>query len=288
MSQATIPIHTRLALLLEEFREWGMMVLGRIGHVWIGNLLVLAAFAWRLLLAAPYVLGELGSLAFPKVVGRWGRQFFRTFFRGVVLVAVLGLAAALGIGAVARLAGTFLQPFVESVLLVILVRDVAPLGLAVALAARMGASITAKLGVFPATIGQKTVTFGPREITKRVVPLVVAGVATAPLFFFVLAWFILAGYETAGDLGELAKGGAGRFFRGEMWPPLADGAWRATAFGGIVSFVAAALGVRSAEHFESPAGEALELNDAVWEASVISVLFCAFWTIYRLAGAGAL
>jgi ABC-type transporter Mla maintaining outer membrane lipid asymmetry permease subunit MlaE len=269
----------------DELRGWALHVLDRIGHVCFENPVTLLAFAGRLLSAAPAGLAELGSRRGLVVLGRLARQFFRTLLRSLVLVAALGVAAAMGIGAVARLGGSFFQPLLEQVVLVVVLRDLAPLALAVALAARMGVSITTRLAVLPARRSRETVTFGPREMNRIVLPPLLAGAATAPVLFVVLGWFIANGYQSYGSIRALLQAPL-RFPVPDLWPALAAGAWRAAAFGWIVAYVAAALGVRSAERFSSEAGEELELNDAVWEASVISLLLCAGITAFFLTRAG--
>jgi ABC-type transporter Mla maintaining outer membrane lipid asymmetry permease subunit MlaE len=221
------------------------------------------------------------------VAARLGQQFFRTLIRGVVLVAALGIAGGLVIGTLSRIGGSFLQPLMEEGVLKVVVRDLAPLGLAVALAGRMGVSITAKLAVLPARLKRETLVFGRREINELVVPQLVAGLTTAPLLFFLLAWFLLAGYESSGRLMELLlHASPRRFFAPELWPPLAAGAWRSAAFGWVVAFVASALGVRAAERFASTAGEEIELTNAVWESSVTAILICTAFTIIFLTRAG--
>ena len=271
-----------------DLDHWVGHVLRRMWHAWVENPWTLLSFAWRLVAAVPYGLAQLGSANLGRAIGLLLRQFSRTLMRSVIPVAALGLAGALGIGAVMRLGGSLIQPLFEGVVLPILVRDVGPLALAVALTARMGASITAKLAVLPADLSSDTVTFDDRELNEGVFPRILAGFVTAPVLFLLFSWLFLAGYEAAGNLGEMLVAGAPRFFRlpPETWSPLLDGAVRSVWFGGIVGFVAAAMGVRAAEHVASRAEEGLELNDAVWEASVISILACAAWTILSLGQAG--
>jgi ABC-type transporter Mla maintaining outer membrane lipid asymmetry permease subunit MlaE len=267
-------------------RGWALRVLDRIGHVWFENPMTLVAFIGRLFAAAPLGLAALGSSRAGSVATRLGQQFFRTLIRGVVLVAALGIAGGLVIGTLSRIGGSFLQPLIEEGVLKVVVRDLAPLGLAVALAGRMGVSITAKLAVLPARLKRETLVFGRREINEFVVPQLVAGLTTAPLLFFLLAWFLLAGYESSGRLMELLYASPGRFFVPELWPPLAAGAWRSAGFGWVVAFVASALGVRAAERFASSGGEEIELTNAVWESSVTAILICTAFTIIFLTRAG--
>lgn len=271
-----------------DFDCWVGRVLRRTRHVWVENPWTLLSFAWRLAAAVPYGLAQLGSRNVGRAFGLLLRQFFKTFFRSVVPVAALGVAGALGIGAVLRLGGSLVQPLFEGNVLPILVRDVGPLALAVGLAARMGVSMTVKLAVLPEERGAGILTFGHRELNEAVFPRILAGIVTAPFLFALLAWLFLAGYESAGNLAEMLVAGAPRFFRlpPETWPPLVDGAQRSMVFGGIVGYVAAALGVRAAEHFAPSAEEGFGLNNAVWEASAISILACAGWTILSLGQAG--
>jgi ABC-type transporter Mla maintaining outer membrane lipid asymmetry permease subunit MlaE len=193
------------------------------------------------------------------------------------------------VGTLARAAGSFFLPLIEGQILPILVGDLAPLGLAVALASRMGASIATQLAVLPARRGQRVVMFDDREMHAKVVPHVVAGLGTAPLLFLVMGACLLTGYEAFGSVRELGSVGPSRFFMPSvwppsltLWPPLVTGAFRAMGFGFVVSFVACALGVYAAEHYDSEPGERIEPNEAVWESSAISLVICAVYTMIFL------
>ncbi|HKP74350.1 MAG TPA: ABC transporter permease [Longimicrobiaceae bacterium] len=259
----------------------------RTGHVWLENPLTIVTFIGRLIAAIP-----AGVRAFRTRAGaarasrRLIGQFLGTLLRGVVLVGVLGLAGGLAVGTLARAAGSFFLPLIEGTVLPILVRDLAPLGLAVALAARMGASISTQLAVLPAQRHLPVVIFNARELNRRAVPHVVAGFGTAPLLFLVMGACLLTGYEAFGSVRELARASPARFFTPAVWPPLVTGAIRAMGFGGVVSIVACALGVYAAEHYDSDTGERIEVNQAVWESSAISVVICAVYTIVFLKTAG--
>ncbi|MFL5383426.1 MAG: ABC transporter permease [Longimicrobiaceae bacterium] len=266
-------------------RAWALHVLDRIGHVWFENPLTLVTFMGRLLAASGVGFAALASRRAGAVLARLGRQLSGTFFRGVAVVIALGMAGGLVIGTFSRLGGSVVQPLLEDLVLPVVVRDLAPLGLAVALAGRMGASITTKLAVLPARLGRPAMDFRDRELNRHVVPQLVAGLVTAPLLFLVLAWFLLAGYEGSGNLFDLLGASPTRFFW-PPWKPLAVGALRAAAFGAVVAFVASALGVREAERFDDWAGEGIDLNRAVWEASVTSILICAAFTLIFLTRTG--
>jgi ABC-type transporter Mla maintaining outer membrane lipid asymmetry permease subunit MlaE len=297
----------------------------RVGEVWIGNLITVVSFVGRLARAiaagasadspagpaarSPGGSGAESPAVFragspdgsttgpaPAVARQSGRvaeaarltfgQAARTSLRSLFPVLGLGLLIGMGLGAAARAGGDFVRPVFDNVILVIVVRDAAPLLFALALAARTGASVAAKLAILPALRGVDAIRFEGWELQRQTLPHIAACFATAFPLFLVFVWCIVAGYE--GDGSPLAALGAadfGRYFGlAPVWPPLVWGTGKALLFAAFVGVSAAALGVKAAERHASRPGEQYQLHYAVWESVMVSLLLCIgatmlFWQI---------
>jgi ABC-type transporter Mla maintaining outer membrane lipid asymmetry permease subunit MlaE len=252
---------------------WARQFIVRVGHHWAENPWVLATFAVRLLRAWRYLLVDLTPRELGHTLWRFIRQTGRTFTRGVFVVLGLGLALGFGTGAVARAVGPLLQPVFASVIVTVLLRDAAPLVLTLFLAGRMGGSIAAKLGSAddPALGGSPYVT--DRELTRIALPHLVAGTITAALFYSLGAYCIVRGYLRLGDPRRIADADAGWFLRLE---PIQSALWfgvvKSMAFGGLVSFAASAFGIAARERALRGARRVDDVQNAVWETSVASIL----------------
>lgn len=259
-------------------RGWLHRWLWRVGHVWVENPVSLVTFGWRLARSLVFGFAELGSPRGARLVGIGLQQTFKTFFRGVFPVAGLGLALGLGVGTVTSGLGLALRPVFDATVLVVLVRDALPLGLAVFLSARTGSPIAAKLATIPVTHDAPRIVFTARHLQEQVVPHLLAALATSVAFFVILAYASIAGYATGGSLAQLPYAETLSFAR-RLTDPIGQGVLKAALFGGVVVYVAAALGVQTAERFLARDDTSGDLHYAIWESTVTSVVVCTVLTI---------
>ncbi len=244
-------------------------------RIWWYNPQDLVLFGPRLLRAIP----DGGWLA--ALFSRRGArgQIPRTFVRGIGPVVLLGIAVGLGLGVVADRFGMILLPLVEQTFVLAMVRDGMPLILALLLTARTGASVAARLGDNRQTRFDQEHANSP-ELVGGVVPHLLAGAVTAWLFYWAAIVFLIAGYRSGGDPGDLlANVVAGGFFpldqERELSQSGADGAAKAALFGFIIAYVSSALGISANERsYASERARAEALQDAVWESGLTSIVFC--------------
>jgi ABC-type transporter Mla maintaining outer membrane lipid asymmetry permease subunit MlaE len=250
---------------------WARTFVARVGHHWAENPWILATFAVRLLRAWRCLLVDLTPRQLGRTLWRFIRQTARTFVRGVFVVLALGLAIGLGTGVVARAAGPLLQPVFASVIVTVLLRDAAPLVLTLFLAGRMGGSIAANLGSSSRPDGSPRVT--DRDLTRLALPHLVAGTITAALFYSLGAYFIVRGYLSFGDPARFVEATPGWFLRTDpIQSALELGVVKSMAFGSLVAFAASAFGVAARERALKGRRGVDDVQNAVWETSVASIL----------------
>ena len=257
---------------------WARTFVARVGHHWAENPWILATFAVRLLRAWRCLLVDLTPRQLGRTLWRFIRQTARTFVRGVFVVLALGLAIGLGTGVVARAAGPLLQPVFASVIVTVLLRDAAPLVLTLLLAGRMGGSIAANLGSSSGRDGSSRVT--DQDLTRLALPHLVAGTITAALFYSLGAYFIVRGYLSLGDPARLVDASPGWFLRTEpIQSALKFGVVKSMAFGSLVAFAACAFGVAARERALRGRRGVNDVQNAVWETSVVSILIATALSI---------
>ena len=248
--------------------------LGRVGQVWVSNLGVLVTFGLRLLRATGAGLAEIGSRqGVVRVTRLTLGQVFRTLSRGALDVLLLGTVLGLGLRTVAEQLGV-IRPLFESAFMPIFIAGGLPLGLAVLVAARSGAPLSLKLAIRPLTHGLDDPYAAPGDLNAQVLPHLVAAPVTTALFFVVGQYFLMIGYTFDGT--SLHSALAVDYYTAFLDSVVA-GSWRALLFGGIVSFVACALGVEAAERRPADPARA-EFQDAAWESTVLSTTLCTLIT----------
>jgi ABC-type transporter Mla maintaining outer membrane lipid asymmetry permease subunit MlaE len=247
--------------------------LARVGHLWIENPLNLGRFLLRLLSAWRCVLFDLSPRQLGRTIWRVISQTSRTFFRGVFAALALGLAIGFGTGAVARAAGPALQPLFASVVVIALLRDAAPLILALFLAGRMGGSIAARLGSGIGLGPQETPRVSDRDLTWHVLPYLFAATITSAAFYSFGAYWIVKGYVSLGQLDRFLDASPSWYLSlSSTQSALLIGLVKAMAFGAMVAYVASAYGVAARERAFTGARRVEDVQDAVWETSVTVVL----------------
>ena len=254
---------------------------GRVGHAWVENPSTLIRFAARLAGAWRCFLFDLSPRELGSTLKRFSWQTLRTLFRGVFAVAGLGLAVGIGVGAVARAVGPGLQADFGRIVLVALLRDAGPLMLTVLIAGRMGGSIAARLGD---SAGDDR-GISDRDLTRLVLPHLVAGTVSAALFYGLGAFLIVKGFVGLGDPARMLAADAEWYLRlrtteSALWL----GFGKSAAFGGLVAYIASAYGLRARERAgQLGAWRRVDVRqDAVWETSVTAILLATaisvlFW-----------
>jgi ABC-type transporter Mla maintaining outer membrane lipid asymmetry permease subunit MlaE len=259
--------------------NWASAYLARVGHLWYENPKTLVTFVPRLLGTWKYVLADLAPRKLPGTLWQVARQFFRTFFRGFFVVLAIGIAVGLGVGVVARNMGELIQPKFGSTVVFALLRDAAPLMLAVVLAARMGSSVAAKLATpDPRRPGPKRV--GASDLTELVVPHIVAALLTSGIFYFILSRCVIQGYLGLGSFSEVVRVDKDWYLSLESTRhALTLGALKSVGYGVLVAYTAAALGIQAREHQVIGKGGVERIQNAVWESTVTSLLLCTGFTV---------
>lgn len=261
--------------------------------VWWVNPGQLVRFAGHLL-AAMAAWGTREQFPTPLEVGR---QVVKSFVRGVLVTIALGVVLGLGLGSVANRFGVVIMPLLEQTVVVALVRDGAPLLLAVLLTARMGSSIAASLADERQTpLPSGSVRFGDREILHLVLPHLAAGVITGWAFYQIGIFLLIPGYLSLGEFGAFLDGLVNSAFvpvdrELVLSAARASGALKSALFGGIVAYTAAVVGLSTNErlkskdryiHSERRRAEAIQ--DAVWGSGVtgltlITIVAVLFWLL---------
>jgi len=248
--------------------------LDRTGQVWVTNLGVLVTFATRLLGTAISGLAAIGSRrGVLYITVLTVKQGFRTFSRGGLDVLLLGTVIGLGLRTVADQLGVA-RPLFESAFLPIFIEGGLPLGLAVLVAARSGAPESLKLAIRPLTHGIDDPYREAGDLNAQVLPYLVSAPITTALIFLVGQVFLMVGYTFDGSSLHWAL--ALDYYTAFLDAVVA-GAWRAMLFGGIVAFVAAAIGVEKAEQRPDDPAQS-QLQDAAWESTVMSTTICTLIT----------
>jgi ABC-type transporter Mla maintaining outer membrane lipid asymmetry permease subunit MlaE len=252
---------------------WAERFVARVGHLWAENPWTLVRFSFRLAAAWRCVLFELSPRQVGRTLWRFIAQTSRTFFRGIFVILGLGIAIGFGIGAVSRAVGPALQPDFAAIVVTVLLRDAAPLVLILFLTARMGASITARLGSDGGRGMDGSLRVSDRELTWLVLPHLVAGTVTGAAFYSVGAYCIVKGYLSQGDVTRFFDASPGWYLRlGFSREALLFGAGKSLVFGNLVAYVAAAYGIQARERPLGGIRRVDEVQDAVWETSVTSIL----------------
>lgn len=216
-------------------------------------------------------------------------QTFRSFMRGWPVVVVFAIVIGFGLGAVADRFGVVLQPLLEQTVLLSVVRDAAPLMLAVFLTARMGASIAARLADDRQTEAPPLGPFDSTQLLHLTLPHLIAGAVSGFLFYRIAAFFVVAGFRSMGDFSA---------YWPELWGsdlisldrelPLVQatgwGSLKAAVYGFLVAFAASALGIAASERRNFGRRRAIDVQNAVWESGVMALLLCiilafVFWQI---------
>ena len=206
-------------------------------------------------------------------------QTFRSFMRGWPVVVVFAIVIGFGLGGVADRFGLVLQPLLEQTVLLSVVRDAAPLMLAVFLTARMGASVAARLADDRQTESPPTGPFDSTQLLRLTLPHLVAGAVTGFLFYRIAAFFVIAGFRSMGDSAA---------FWPELWGsdlvsldrelPLVQatnwGSLKGAVYGFLVAFAACALGIAASERRNFGRRRAIDVQNAVWESGVMALLLC--------------
>lgn len=260
--------------------HWATGFIARVGHHWFENPLVLAAFAIRLLRAWRCLLVELSPRQLGQTLWRFISQTGRTFLRGIFVVLGLGLALGFGTGAVARAVGPLLQPIFASVVMMTLLRDAVPLVLTLFLAGRMGGSIASRLGSADSSGPGASPKVSDLELTRIALPHLVAGTITAALFYSLGAYCVVLGYLSLGQPMRIASADPEWFLRLQpIQSALQFGVVKSMVFGNLVAFVACALGIAARERALRGARRVADVQNAVWETSVNSILIATLLSV---------
>lgn len=270
--------------LRQRAAHWSVGFLERVGHLWVENPLNLGRFFIRLLGAWRCVLFDLSPRQLGRTVWRLVTQTFRTFLRGFFVVLALGLAVGFGIGAIARAAGPALQPTFASVILPALLRDAAPLILTVLVAGRMGGSIAARLGsesLFP----DRALPLSDSDLTWLVLPYLAAATITSAVFYSLGAWLIVKGYMSMGQPVRFLDTDPNWYLSlSSTRSALELGLVKSMIFGALVAFVASAYGVAARERALRGVRRVDDVQDAVWETSVTTVLLATALSVILWLG----
>jgi ABC-type transporter Mla maintaining outer membrane lipid asymmetry permease subunit MlaE len=221
-------------------------------------------------------------------------QTFRTFMRGWPVVVGFAIAIGLGLGAVADRFGVVILPLLEQTVLLAVVRDGAPLILALFLAARMGASIAARLADDRQTPAPQAPQYDAKELLALTAPHLIAGALTGWWFYRIAVFLIVAGFRSLGDLaGFWSELWGGELVSLDRALPLAQAtAWgtiKAAAYGLVVALTSCSLGVATNEGRSFGRQRAIDVQNAVWESGVLALFICMLlaailWQVQPNAG----
>jgi ABC-type transporter Mla maintaining outer membrane lipid asymmetry permease subunit MlaE len=268
--------------------EWWLRFVARAGHLWAENPWILATFTVRLLRAWRYLLFDLHPRQVSRTLWSFISETARTFVPGLFVVLGLSVTLGLGTGAVARAVGPLLQPVFASVLMTVLLRDAAPLVLIVLMASRMGGIIAAKLGSAEGIAGSDSPIVSDLELTRLALPHLVAGTITGAVFYSLGAYCIVLGYVSLGDPVRFVNASPDWFLelkpiRSALW----FGVFKSMVFGHLVALVACALGIASRERALRGPRRVAEVQNAVWETSVGSILVATVLSVLLWLGVEA-
>ena len=260
--------------------QWCLRFVGRVGHLWVENPWILGAFTIRLLLAWRSLLFDLSPRQLNRTIWSFISETARTFVPGLFVVLGLSVTLGLGTGAVARAVGPLLQPVFASVVMTVLLRDAAPLVLIVFMASRMGGIIAAKLGSVEGIPASESPVVSDQELIRVALPHLVAGTITGAVFFSLGAYCIVLGYVSLGDPARFLTASPDWFL--ELKPiqsALWFGVFKSMVFGHLVALVACALGIASRERGLRGARRVADVQNAVWETSVGSILVATLLSV---------
>jgi ABC-type transporter Mla maintaining outer membrane lipid asymmetry permease subunit MlaE len=268
--------------------EWWLRFVARAGHLWAENPWILATFTVRLLRAWRYLLFDLSPRQLNRTLWSFISETARTFVPGLFVVLGLSVTLGLGTGAVARAVGPLLQPVFASVLMTVLLRDAAPLVLIVLMASRMGGIIAAKLGSAEGIAGSESSLVSDQELTRVALPHLVAGTITGAVFYSLGAYCIVLGYVSLGDPVRFVNASPDWFLelkpiRAALW----FGVFKSMVFGHLVALVACALGIASRERALRGPRRVADVQNAVWETSVGSILVATVLSVLLWLGVEA-
>jgi ABC-type transporter Mla maintaining outer membrane lipid asymmetry permease subunit MlaE len=154
-----------------------------------------------------------------------------------------------------------------------LLRDAAPLILALFLAGRMGGSIAARLGSGIGLGSQETPRVSDRDLTWHVLPYLFAATITSAAFYSFGAYWIVKGYVSLGQVDRFLDASPSWYLSlSSTQSALLIGLAKAMAFGAMVAYVASAYGIAARERAFTGARRVEDVQDAVWETSVTVVL----------------
>jgi ABC-type transporter Mla maintaining outer membrane lipid asymmetry permease subunit MlaE len=244
----------------------------RVRHIWIDNPIQLFAFKGpfgRSILAA---LDQLGSRAWKQTARRYGEQALKAVERGAIPIAMLAGALWFGGQRVGSGTGELGRRVIESFILVIAIRDALPLVVALFLAMRQGASLTTKFA-YPQSGSPETKTEQMQLLT--IAPSVLSSMVAGAVFLAALATATLGGYLRGGPLRDVQSVTTfAALTSGALRTSLLVGAAKATVFGGIIAYVALALGWQAGHEGSRLSSAGHYPYYQVWEAASISIGVC--------------
>lgn len=259
--------------------DWLRQYLDRVGHVVLENPVWLVGYTGRLVASLRFtVAGALSAHGFWHLTHALVGQTVKTFFRGVFLVVALGAASAIGMAWVSARLGGLARGAFDQLVVPLLVSDVLPLGLAVVLVARTGATIAVGFAIRPLEQGTP-VQFDPRALQREVVPHLFASVVTAGLFYAVAVWLLLAGYHATGFHDAFRADLSAYFSPSAAWAPFWSGARMAVLFGAVVAWVSSGLGIQVAERHHRVTAPAYPTHYVVWETVLLVTMTCTLLTL---------
>ena len=268
--------------------QWCLRFVARVGHLWAENPWILASFTVRLLRAWRCLLFDLSPRQLKGTVWSFVSETTRTFVPGLFVVLGLSVTLGLGIGAVARAVGPLLQPVFASVVMTVLLRDAAPLVLMVLMASRMGGIIAARLGSAEGTTPFGSAIVTDPELTRLALPYLVAGTITGAVFYSLGAYCIVLGYVSLGDPVRFVNASPDWFLQLQpIRSALRFGVFKSMVFGHLVALVACALGIASRERALSGIRRVDDVQNAVWETSVGSILVATLLSVLLWLGVEA-
>ena len=232
----------------------------------------LFAFAGQFGRSIVGALDQLGSRKWQETVRRYGEQVLKAVVRGAIPIPMLAGALWLGGQRVGSGTGELGRRVIESFILVIAIRDALPLVVALFLAVRQGASLTTKFA-FPQSGSPETATEQLQLL--MIAPSVLSSMVAGAVFLAALVSATLGGYLSGGPLRDVQSVTTfAALTSGAPRTSLLVGATKATVFGGIIAYVALALGWQAGHAGNRMSSAGHYAYYQVWEAASISIGVC--------------
>lgn len=239
---------------------------------WLNNVLALIRFVFDLIGGIGSALGDIGSQYFGRLMRRTAAQTSKAFVRGVFVFLAIGVLGAWQAHKLTAALGPLVLPLLETYVLPVLIQSVVPLIVALVVIARSGTALIMKFAFRPLESGDADPLLNAAQIQREVLPEFIAVVSTSAVFYGILSCCLLIGL--AGE-GLVFQNVVNFMQRAALERSLIEGLVRATISGGVVAFVACALGIHAANEYSPKTHPMKTLRYKIWESNIISLIICS-------------